>query len=130
MWDTRPLLATHSQLQEIRTYYNKEDLWSIPVRPVDGRERAMEPYYLILRLPSEKKEEFVLLIPFTPSKKDNLAAWLAARSDPPNYGKLVVYNLDDVASVLARAGEELRRLQELLRRLREAEERLGSRTPR
>ena len=50
-----------------------------------------EPYYLILRLPGEPKEEFVLLIPFTPSKKDNLAAWLAARSDPPNYGKLVVY---------------------------------------
>ena len=52
----------------------------------------MEPYYLILRLPGEPKEEFVLLIPFTPSKKDNLAAWLAARSDPPHYGKLVVYN--------------------------------------
>jgi uncharacterized membrane protein (UPF0182 family) len=52
----------------------------------------MEPYYLILRLPGERKEEFVLLIPFTPSRKDNLAAWLAARSDPPNYGKLVVYN--------------------------------------
>jgi len=52
----------------------------------------MEPYYLILRLPSEEKEEFVLLIPFTPSKKDNLAGWLAARSDPPHYGKLVVYN--------------------------------------
>ena len=51
----------------------------------------MEPYYLILRLPDEPKEEFVLLVPFTPSKKDNLAAWLAARSDPPNYGKLVVY---------------------------------------
>jgi uncharacterized membrane protein (UPF0182 family) len=48
----------------------------------------MEPYYLILRLPNEPKEEFVLLIPFTPSKKDNPAAWLAARSDPPHYGKL------------------------------------------
>jgi uncharacterized membrane protein (UPF0182 family) len=44
-----------------------------------------------LRLPGEPKEEFVLLIPFTPSKKDNLAAWLAARSDPPHYGTLVVY---------------------------------------
>ena len=52
----------------------------------------MEPYYLILRLPGEPKAEFVLLIPFNPSKKDNLSAWLAARSDPPNYGKLVVYN--------------------------------------
>jgi len=44
------------------------------------------------RLPGESKEEFVLLIPFTPSKKDNLSAWLAARSDPPHYGKLVVYD--------------------------------------
>ncbi len=57
----------------------------------EGQEQAMEPYYLILRLPGEPKEEFVLLIPFTPSKKDNLAVWLAARSDPPHYGKLVVY---------------------------------------
>ncbi len=79
-------------MRDTQVFYNKEDLWSIPVRPVDGQEQAMEPYYLILRLPGEKKEEFVLLIPFTPSKKDNLAAWLAARSDPPNYGKLVVYN--------------------------------------
>ncbi len=78
-------------MRDTQVFYNKEDLWSLPVRPVDGRERAMEPYYLILRLPGEPKEEFVLLIPFTPSKKDNLAAWLAARSDPPNYGKLVVY---------------------------------------
>jgi uncharacterized protein len=79
-------------MRDTQVFYNKEDLWSIPVRHVEGQERAMEPYYLILRLPSENKEEFVLLIPFTPSKKDNLAAWLAARSDPPHYGKLVVYN--------------------------------------
>src|SRR3989454_5029501 len=79
-------------MRDTQVFYNKEDLWSVPVRPVDGQERAMEPYYLILRLPGEPKEEFVLLIPFNPSKKDNLSAWLAARSDPPHYGKLVVYN--------------------------------------
>jgi uncharacterized membrane protein (UPF0182 family) len=79
-------------MRDTQVFYNKEDLWSLPVRPVEGQEQAMEPYYLILRLPGEPKEEFVLLIPFTPSKKDNLAAWLAARSDPPHYGELVVYN--------------------------------------
>ena len=79
-------------MRDTQVFYNKEDLWSLPVRAVDGREQVMEPYYLILRLPGEPKEEFVLLIPFTPSKKDNLSAWLAARSDPPHYGKLVVYN--------------------------------------
>jgi len=78
-------------MRDSRVFYNKEDLWTVPIRPAGGQEQAMEPYYLILRLPGQPKEEFVLLLPFTPSKKDNLAAWLAARSDPPNYGKLVVY---------------------------------------
>jgi uncharacterized membrane protein (UPF0182 family) len=78
-------------MRDTQVFYNKEDLWSLPVRPVEGQDRAMDPYYLILRLPGEAREEFVLLIPFTPSKKDNLAAWLAARTDPPNYGKLIAY---------------------------------------
>ena len=51
----------------------------------------MEPYYTIMRLPGEKREEFVLLLPFTPVRRDNMIAWLAARSDPPHYGKLVLY---------------------------------------
>lgn len=51
----------------------------------------MEPYYTIMRLPDGKKEEFVLLLPFTPSKKDNMSAWMAARCDPPQYGEVVVY---------------------------------------
>ncbi len=52
----------------------------------------MEPYYTIMRLPEEKAEEFILLTLFNPSRRDNMIAWLAARSDPPNYGSLVVYN--------------------------------------
>jgi len=79
-------------MRDTQVFYNKEDLWSIPLAHGDGPDRPMEPYYLIMRLPGEPKEEFVLLIPFNPSKKDNLSAWLAARSDPPHYGKLVVYN--------------------------------------
>ena len=79
-------------MRDTQVFYNKEDLWSIPIRHGGGPDRPMEPYYLILRLPGEPKEEFVLLIPFNPSKRDNLSAWLAARSDPPHYGKLVVYN--------------------------------------
>jgi uncharacterized membrane protein (UPF0182 family) len=49
----------------------------------------MAPYYTIMRLPGETKEEFVLLLPFTPNRRDNMRAWLAARSDPPHYGKLM-----------------------------------------
>jgi len=44
-----------------------------------------------MKLPGEKKEEYILLLPFTPAKRDNLAAWLTARCDVPNYGKLLAY---------------------------------------
>jgi uncharacterized membrane protein (UPF0182 family) len=85
------LYATY-HMRDPQVFYNKEDLWSIPKKAVEGQERDMEPYYTIMRLPGEKGEEFVLLSPFNPSKKDNMIAWLAARSDGPEYGKLLVYN--------------------------------------
>jgi len=70
-----------------KVFYNKENLWEIPV----FEEKLMQPYYTIMKLPREKREEYILLLPYTPAKRDNLAAWLAARCDAPDYGKLVVY---------------------------------------
>jgi len=79
-------------MEDPQVFYNKEDLWAVPRRAIEGREREMEPYYTIMRLPGESKEEFILLTLFNPSRRDNMIAWLAARSDPPHYGRLVVYN--------------------------------------
>lgn len=70
-----------------KVFYNKEDMWEIP----SYGERSLEPYYIILKLPEGEKEEYILLLPYTPAKRDNLAAWLAGRCDEPNYGKLIVY---------------------------------------
>lgn len=80
------MFATY-HMEDPKTFYNKEDLWEIPTHS----EKSMEPYYLIMKLPGEKNEEYVLLIPYTPAKRDNLAAWFAARCDAPNYGRLIVY---------------------------------------
>jgi uncharacterized protein len=74
-------------MKDPKVFYNKEDLWEIPVRG----EKPMTPYYLIMKLPEEKREEYVLLMPYTPAKRDNLAAWFAARCDEAHYGKLIVY---------------------------------------
>ena len=79
-------------MQDPQVFYNKEDLWEIPRKPFQGSEQEMEPYYTIMRIPGEKKEEFILLLPFTPRNKDNMSAWMAARCDAPNYGKVLVYN--------------------------------------
>jgi uncharacterized protein len=51
----------------------------------------MSPYYIIMRLPGEPHAEFFLMVPMVPSRRDNMIAWLAARCDPPDYGKLIVY---------------------------------------
>jgi hypothetical protein len=56
-----------------------------------GNTQPVEPYYVILKLPEQPTPEFLLIQPFTPNNKDNLIAWLAARSDGPNYGELVAY---------------------------------------
>lgn len=74
-----------------QVFYNKEDSWQVPSIGGSGGENIMAPYYTIMRLPREEKEEFILMLPFTPQRKDNLSAWMVARSDGENYGKLVVY---------------------------------------
>ena len=70
-----------------KVFYNKENLWEIAALG----DKPMEPYYTIMKLPGEKMEEYILLLPFTPSNRDNLAAWLTARCDEPNYGKIRAY---------------------------------------
>ncbi len=74
-----------------QTFYNKEDQWQVPV--IDGESNAapMQPYYTIMRLPGEADTEFIQMLPFTPRLKDNLAAWLVARSDGDHYGRLIVF---------------------------------------
>ncbi|UCF36641.1 MAG: UPF0182 family protein [Acidobacteriota bacterium] len=72
-------------------FYNQEDVWEVPTEIYRGNEQVMESYYVIMSLPGSPQEEFILMIPFTPRNKNNMVAWLAARSDGENYGKLVLY---------------------------------------
>ena len=72
-------------------FYNKEDLWSLPTANAGGAGSAVEPYYIIMKLPGGAREEFILMQPMTPSNRSNMVAWLAARCDPPQYGELVEY---------------------------------------
>jgi hypothetical protein len=73
-------------------FYNKEDQWEVPTIEGAGRDATrMLPYYTIMRLPGEREPEFIQMLPLTPRQKDNLAAWMVARSDHPNYGKLMVF---------------------------------------
>jgi uncharacterized protein len=72
-------------------FYNREDQWEVPTIETGREAQAMQPYYTIMRLPGEKEAEFIQMLPFTPRRKDNLAAWLVARSDGDHYGRLRVF---------------------------------------
>jgi uncharacterized membrane protein (UPF0182 family) len=97
-------------MQEPQNFYNNEDLWAVAEEKFGQSDtlQTVEPYYVIMKLPGEEKEEFVLLIPYTPNERQNLVGWLAARSDGENYGKLVAFNfpkdrqVDGTAQVEAR----------------------------
>jgi uncharacterized membrane protein (UPF0182 family) len=79
----------HMKTAEV--FYNREDLWQFPRQPGSDGIATMSPYYIIMRLPGEPHAEFFLMVPMVPSRRDNMIAWLAARCDPPDYGKLIVY---------------------------------------
>jgi uncharacterized membrane protein (UPF0182 family) len=86
--------AYHMDVPEV--FYNREDLWQFPREPVapdgpSGGGARMAPYYIMMRLPGETRTEFFLMLPMAPSQRENMIAWLAARCDPPKYGKLIVY---------------------------------------
>jgi len=92
LFKVQSVIYSTYHMEDPTVFYNKEDAWQIPNEIYGtGQKIEVEPYYIIMKLPDEREEEFVLMTTFTPLKKDNMNAWLAARSDGDNYGKLLLY---------------------------------------
>ena len=76
-----------------QVFYNNEDLWTRPREQYAGQQRIMEPYYILSKLPDEERLQFMLMTPMTPDNRDNMIAWITAKSDFPDYGNVLVYKL-------------------------------------
>ncbi len=76
-------------MDNVETFYNREDVWDIPQELYEGARIRMEPYYVILSL--NGNPEFVLMLPFTPKGRENMIAWMCARCDGRHYGELLLY---------------------------------------
>jgi len=74
-----------------RIFYNREDVWVIANEIYAEKEQQVEPYYVVMQLPNSDQPELVLMLPFTPIRRANMIAWLAARNDQDHYGEVVVY---------------------------------------
>ena len=97
------LYATY-HMSNPETFYHREDQWQVPGAPAVSQQSATERAseqgrlageaflrHMVMRLPDERTAEFILMRPFTPRQKDNLAAWMVARNDGAHYGQLEVY---------------------------------------
>jgi uncharacterized membrane protein (UPF0182 family) len=80
-------------MKDPQVFYNKEDVWQTPKEIYDRETVDMQPYYIILKLPGEQKEDFIIITPLIPRGKDNMIAWMSASSDPQEYGRLEVFKL-------------------------------------
>ena len=76
-----------------QVFYNREDLWELPLERYAGEVQPMRPYYILMKLPGTDELQYLLMTPFTPRNRDNLISWMAARSDFPEYGKMLFYEL-------------------------------------
>ena len=76
-----------------QVFYNREDLWTAPMEKYAGQAQPMKPYYILAKLPGSNQLEYLLMTPFTPQNRDNMISWMAARSDFPEYGEMLFYEL-------------------------------------
>ena len=87
--------------QSAKVFFQREDVWSLASQiGIDEQNKKqaqpIDPYYVLMQLPGEEAPaEFVLILPFTPSNRNNMIGWMAGRSDGENYGKLLVYNFPE-----------------------------------
>jgi uncharacterized membrane protein (UPF0182 family) len=109
---------TNYHVTDPNVFYGKQDFWALPIDPTVSTasdRRLMRPYYVLMKLPGEQNETFVLILPFTPLDRQNMVAWLAAKSDPgPDYGDIVSFefpsgvNVDGPTQVFSRINQDAR----------------------
>ncbi len=81
-------------------FYNQEDLWVRATEKYYSNVQQVQPYYIMWQLPGTDKQQFVLMLPFTPKNRQVLIGWIAGMCDPDNYGDLIAYQFPKNETVL------------------------------
>jgi len=97
LFQVQSIMYSSYHVDSEQVFYNREDVWSVAqqTRSQGGGQtaEAIEPFFVLMTFPGETKLEFVSILPFTPSKRNNMIGWMAAHSDDASYGKLRAYHL-------------------------------------
>lgn len=114
-------------------FFRRDDAWDIPEDASTIRRSAPQdllrgdvvsatgssityykktlPYYILMRLPGEDHNSYVILQPFNPKEKRNMASFLVADSTPGTYGRLVEFRLPR-SSVIDGPGQVANRINQ------------------
>jgi len=97
LFDIQTEIYSKYHIKDAKEFYNKSDVWDIAtqiygVAGTTTETMEVESSYLIMKLPDSDKEEFILMVPYTPQGKNNMIAWFAVKNDGENYGQLKLYN--------------------------------------
>jgi uncharacterized protein len=93
LFTIQSLMFNTYHMTDPQVFYNREDLWQLPKEIYGEQEQIMTPYYIVLEMPDETKPSFSIMLPFTPTNKNNMIAWLSAKSDLDHYGELTVFKI-------------------------------------
>lgn len=91
LFNIQTLVYQDYHMSNPKVFYNREDAWNIAKEQYEENIQTIKPYYINMKLPNSNKLEFLLMRPYTPAKKDNMIAWLAAKNDAENYGQLTLF---------------------------------------
>src|SRR5690625_1802171 len=78
-------------MSNLEVFYNREDFWEFPTEKYLDEDIEVEPYYITMKLPENDQEEFILMQPYTPKKRQNMIAWIGVRNDGDHYGEMFVH---------------------------------------
>lgn len=87
-------------MEDVDTFYQREDVWEFATERYRGGFQPVRPYYIMMEYPDSDRLEFVVMMPFTPKNKNVINAWMAGRSDMPNYGEITTFTMPKGVEVL------------------------------
>jgi hypothetical protein len=100
LFSVQAQMFTTYHVTQPNVLYSRNNQWAIPTgTSLSGSSGQMQPYYVIMRLPGQTRDEFVQILPFVPNNRPNMIGWLAARSDMPDYGQAVSFAFPSSATV-------------------------------
>lgn len=99
LFDTQTRVFATYHVTDPQTFYQQQDLWTVPAQPASTQQLPLEAYYVYMRLPGQANPEFLLLQPMVPTSRPNMIAWIAARNDAPSYGQVDVFRFPRDTSI-------------------------------